>query len=145
MTQIRSLNRVVFAIVLGTMMPGVVGAQGLKYVKAHYTKYEYRIPMRAGEQLSFNPPSGNPDRSAYDEYISNPAKPVPYISGIVTGMKAEYMIADQRFASRRSDVLVYQTGELEQDVTLVGSITVDLVVSTSGTDSDWVLKLIAKS
>ena len=98
--------------------------------------------FRAGEQLSFNPPSGNGNRSSYDEYISNPAKPVPYMSGIVTGMQAEYMIADQRFASRRPDVLVYQTGELEEDVTLAGPIKVDLVVSTSGTDSDWVVKLI---
>ena len=57
-------------------------------------------------------------------------------------MKAEYMIADQRFASRRADVLVYQTGELAEDVTLVGPIEVDLLVSTSGTDSDWVVKLI---
>ena len=64
------------------------------------------------------------------------------MSGIVTGMKAEYMIADQRFVSRRPDVLVYQTGELDEDVTLVGGIEVDLVVSTSGTDSDWVVKLI---
>ena len=64
------------------------------------------------------------------------------MNGILAGMKAEYMIADQRFASRRPDVLVYQTGELEEDVTLVGPIEVDLLVSTSGTDSDWVVKLI---
>jgi putative CocE/NonD family hydrolase len=64
------------------------------------------------------------------------------MNGILAGMKAEYMIADQRFASRRPDVLVYQTGELEEDVTLVGPIEVDLMVSTSGTDSDWVVKLI---
>jgi hypothetical protein len=98
--------------------------------------------FRGGERLSLNPPRGSGNPSDYDEYLSNPAKPVPYISGIVTGMKAEYMIADQRFASRRADVLVYQTGELEEDVTLVGPIKVDLIVSTSGTDSDWVVKLI---
>jgi len=59
-----------------------------------------------------------------------------------TGVTAEYMVADQRFASRRSDVLVYQTDVLEQDVTLTGPVEVDLFVSTSGTDSDWVAKLI---
>ena len=98
--------------------------------------------FHAAEQLSFSPPTGIGDQRPYDEYLSNPSKPVPYMSEIVTGMKAEYMIADQRFASRRPDVLVYQTGELEQDVTLVGPVEVDLVVSTSGTDSDWVVKLI---
>jgi len=98
--------------------------------------------FHAGEQLAFEPPRGKAGRPGYDEYLSNPDKPVPYMNGILAGMKAEYMIADQRFASRRPDVLVYQTGELEEDVTLVGPIEVDLLVSTSGTDSDWVVKLI---
>jgi hypothetical protein len=102
--------------------------------------------FHAGERLAFDPPvrngDKNGDRRDYDQYFSDPNKPVPYMNGILTGMKAEYMIADQRFASRRPDVLVYQTGELEEDVTLVGPIEVDLTVSTSGTDSDWVVKLI---
>ncbi len=98
--------------------------------------------LHAGERLSFDPPTDSGDQNIYDQYISDPAKPVGYMSEIVTGMKAEYMIADQRFASRRSDVLVYRTGELEEDVTLVGPIEVDLIVSTSGTDSDWVVKVI---
>ena len=70
-----------------------------------------------------------------------PRKPVPYMGEIVTGMDADYMIADQRFAARRPDVLVYQTEELAEDVTIAGPIEVDLV-STSGTDSDWIVKLI---
>lgn len=102
--------------------------------------------FHAGERLAFDPPvrngDKNGDRGDYDQYFSDPNKPVPYMNGILTGMKAEYMIADQRFASRRPDVLVYQTEELEEDVTLVGPIEVDLTVSTSGTDSDWVVKLI---
>ena len=102
--------------------------------------------FHAGERLSFDPPARNGDkdgdRQDYDQYFSDPNKPVPYMNGVLEGMKAEYMIADQRFASRRPDVLVYQTGELEEDVTLVGPIEVDLMVSTSGTDSDWVVKLI---
>jgi putative CocE/NonD family hydrolase len=52
------------------------------------------------------------------------------------------MIADQRFATQRSDVLVYRSDELEEDVTIAGPVEVDLFVSTSGTDSDWVVKLI---
>ncbi len=98
--------------------------------------------FHAGERLSFKAPSADADRQAHDAYTSDPAKPVPYMGGIVTGMKAEYMIADQRFAARRPDVLVYRTDPLKEDVTLVGPIEVDLVVSTSGTDSDWVVKLI---
>ena len=57
-------------------------------------------------------------------------------------MSREYMTADQRFAARRPDVLVYQTAVLEDDVTIAGPIDVDLHVSTTGTDSDWVVKLI---
>ncbi|MDP7303494.1 MAG: CocE/NonD family hydrolase [Pirellulaceae bacterium] len=98
--------------------------------------------FHAGEQLSFDPPKGNGDQTVYDQYVSNPSKPIPYMDGVRTGMTAEYLVSDQRFASRRPDVLVYQTGELDEDVTLVGPIEVDLVVSTSGTDSDWVVKLI---
>ncbi len=102
--------------------------------------------FHAGERLSFDPPARNGDKDGdrrdYDQYFSDPNKPVPYMNGVLEGMKAEYMIADQRFASRRPDVLVYQTGELEEDVTLVGPIEVELTVSTSGTDSDWVVKLI---
>ncbi len=97
--------------------------------------------FREAESLSFAPPTMDSSES-YDEYVSNPAKPVPYMSEIVAGMKAEYMIADQRFASRRPDVLVYRTELLEEDVTIAGPIEVELVISTTGTDSDWVVKLI---
>ena len=79
---------------------------------------------------------------SYDEYISDPKKPVPYLDKIVIGMSPEYMVADQRFAGRRPDVLVYQTDVLEEDVTIAGPIQVDLHVSTTGTDSDWIVKLI---
>ena len=80
--------------------------------------------------------------SAFDEYPSDPAKPVPYLDKITIGMAPEYMTADQRHASRRPDVLVYQTEVLDQDTSLAGPIEVELNVSTSGTDSDWVVKLI---
>jgi putative CocE/NonD family hydrolase len=78
----------------------------------------------------------------FDEYISDPAKPVPYIDRIGTIMMPEYMCADQRFAACRPDVLVYEGEPLDREVTLAGPITVDLHVSTSGTDSDWIVKLI---
>lgn len=79
---------------------------------------------------------------AFDEYVSDPAKPVPFIDWTEIGMAAEYMVADQRFATRRPDVLVYQTEILENDLRLAGPIDVDLTVSTTGTDSDWIVKII---
>ena len=82
------------------------------------------------------------DASAYDEYISDPAKPVPYVPEIHSGRTQEYMTDDQRFAARRPDVLVYQTPVLENDMTLAGPIVADLMVSTSGTDADFIVKVI---
>ncbi|HVW02361.1 MAG TPA: CocE/NonD family hydrolase, partial [Planctomycetaceae bacterium] len=81
-------------------------------------------------------------KQAFDEYVSDPAKPVPYLEDISIGMAAEYMVDDQRQASRRPDVLVYQTPVLEEDLTIAGPIEADLFVSTSGTDSDWIVKVI---
>ena len=74
--------------------------------------------------------------------MSDPAKPVPYIGYTAIGMTREYMVDDQRFAATRPDVLVYQTDVLEEDVTFAGPITAMLHVSTTGTDSDFVVKLI---
>jgi hypothetical protein len=84
---------------------------------------------------------GSPADSS-DEFVSDPAKPVPYIGKTGIGMFQEYMTADQRFAASRPDVLVYQTPVLEKDTTLAGPIEVELSVSTTGTDADWVVKLI---
>jgi putative CocE/NonD family hydrolase len=92
--------------------------------------------------LSEQPPAEAGDELAFDEYPSDPARPVPYIDQIGVRVIPEYMVADQRFAARRPDVLVYETEILEDDVTLVGPIVADLRVSTTGTDSDWVVKLI---
>ncbi len=80
--------------------------------------------------------------AGFDEYVSDPARPVPFSTGIAIGMTREYMTADQRFASTRPDVLVYESDVLEEDLTLLGPIDNELVVSTSGTDSDWAVKLI---
>lgn len=80
--------------------------------------------------------------SAFDEYVSDPQKPVPYINGIAIGMTREYMVDDQRFASRRADVLVYATEVLDADVTIAGPIKASLNISTTGTDADFIVKLI---
>ncbi|WP_227544547.1 CocE/NonD family hydrolase [Sapientia aquatica] len=92
-------------------------------------------------ELTWQAPQGTKDTS-YDEYVSDPKKPVPYISYVATGVPQEYMVSDQRFASSRPDVLTYRTEPLEQDVTLAGPVSPKLFVSTTGTDSDWVVKLI---
>jgi putative CocE/NonD family hydrolase len=77
-----------------------------------------------------------------DEFVSDPARPVPYFDRTAIGMEKEYMVADQRFASRRPDVLVYQSDVLTEDVRIAGPVNVRLHVSTTGTDADWVVKLI---
>ncbi len=97
------------------------------------------LQPRAG--VAFEPP-GDRDAKPYDEYVSDPNHPVEYIDKIEIGMTGDYMIQDQRIAARRPDVLVYAGGDLKQDLTITGPIQVRLFVSTSGTDSDWVVKLI---
>src|SRR5262249_61591061 len=83
-------------------------------------------------RLALDPPSGN-SASAFDEYVSDPAKPVPYFDKIGFRMLPDYMVADQRFAARRPDVLVYESDVLEHDVRVAGPLVADLHVSTSGT------------
>jgi putative CocE/NonD family hydrolase len=95
--------------------------------------------LREGGALAWDAPAGE---GAYDEYVSDPAHPVPHIGWISPYMTYEYMTADQRFAATRPDVLVDRTPPLEEDVTLAGPIQVSLHVSTSGTDSDWIVKVI---
>lgn len=79
---------------------------------------------------------------AFDEYPSDPAHPVPFLGGTENTMVIEYMVGDQRHASRRPDVLTYKTPVLDEDTTIAGPIKVTLHVATDGTDSDWVVKLI---
>jgi hypothetical protein len=101
----------------------------------------FSLYFQSQGRLAFDPPMDDGD-AAYDEFISDPAKPVPYIDKIAPRLATEYPTADQRFAARRPDVLVYQTSALAEDVTLAGPISAELHVSTTGTDSDWIVKLI---
>ena len=93
-------------------------------------------------RLTADSPKETSNNDMFDEYPSDPSKPVPYLDKVTIGMAKEYMTADQRHASRRPDVLVYQTEIFETDQTVGGPIQVELNVSTSGTDSDWIVKLI---
>jgi putative CocE/NonD family hydrolase len=89
--------------------------------------------------LAFTAPTAGPQPS---EYVSDPANPVPYLGGVHGSRDSEYMVADQRFAAQRSDVLTFQTEPLPADLTLAGPLTADLFVSTTGTDADFIVKVI---
>jgi putative CocE/NonD family hydrolase len=95
--------------------------------------------FRAGGGLSRAMPSS---AESMDEFISDPATPVPFWNGRDIEMPIEYMTADQRFAEPRPDVLTYRTAPLEEDLVVAGPIRVHLNVSTTGTDADWVVKVI---
>ena len=97
-----------------------------------------------GEQhlLQTDPPHDDSLTNGFDEFPSDPNRPVPFTEKVTMGVPVDFMTADQRFASRRPDVLFYQTEPLENDLTIVGQIQADLTVSTTGTDSDWIVKII---
>ncbi|MFT4032970.1 MAG: CocE/NonD family hydrolase [Siphonobacter sp.] len=100
---------------------------------------ETPIYLQVNGGLSFTKPSVT---NAFTEYVSDPSKPVPYAEGVKSYRTREYMTDDQRFASVRPDVLVFQTDALSDDVTLSGQLMADLQVSLNTTDADFVVKLI---
>ena len=100
-----------------------------------------KLYFHADGKLSFDPPSENSDK-ARDSFISDPNKPVPFSAETRTSQGHLWMVEDQRFASRRPDVLVYQSDILTKDITIAGTINANLYVSTTGTDADWIVKLI---
>ena len=89
--------------------------------------------------LSFDAPTGTDD---FDEYVSDPAKPVPHTSQVVINRDDRYLIQDQRFASSRTDVLVFESEVLPEDRTVTGDLFAHLYVSTTGEDADFIVKLI---
>jgi putative CocE/NonD family hydrolase len=101
-----------------------------------------RLFLREGGRLQFEPPNSSATETHFDEFVSDPGKPVPYSEVITPKMTIEYMVDDQRFASRRPDVLTYQTEAFTEDTVLAGPLEADLWVSTTGTDADWIVKLI---
>jgi len=99
-----------------------------------------RLYLQSGGKLSWEGDSQTTDTFA--EFTSDPSKPVPYTTNITTGWDREYMTQDQRFAARRPDVLVFRSGTLNEDLTIAGPLTAKLWVSTTGSDADWVVKII---
>ena len=109
-----------------------------------------KLFLRDGGRLAFEPPpaaeSGD-GGSIFDEFISDPGRPVPYYRRPISPLYLnsqwpEWLVQDQRFVHLRPDVLSYETESLEQDVDVTGPVLARLFASTSGTDSDWIVKLI---
>jgi putative CocE/NonD family hydrolase len=111
-----------------------------------------RLYLREGNSLAFAPPPAQDGdagarNSGFDEYVSDPARPVPYyprpISPLyVNAQWSEWLVQDQRFAHLRPDVLSFETEPLAQDLDVAGPVVAQLYGSTSGTDCDWIVKLI---
>lgn len=107
-----------------------------------------RLYLRPGGRLAFEPPAGEGARPAeFDEYISDPARPVPYYPRPIAPLYSnrqwtEWLVQDQRFVHMRPDVLSYESEPLAEDVDVAGPVLARLFASTSGTDCDWVVKLI---
>ncbi len=97
------------------------------------------IYLREGGRLDWSKPGSARSTS---QYVSDPSKPVPYTEDVHLGRTREYMTDDQRFASRRPDVLVFQTEVLDKDLTVAGTVVADLLTSISTTDADFVVKVI---
>ena len=97
------------------------------------------IYLQANGKLSW---SSSIDKISFSEYTSDPAKPVPYTEDVHHSRTREYMTDDQRFASRRPDVLSFETDILSEDLVLAGPVLADLLVNISTTDADFVIKII---
>ncbi|MEK7667516.1 MAG: CocE/NonD family hydrolase [Gemmatimonadota bacterium] len=96
--------------------------------------------LRENGALAFEAPTAR--GRLFDEYVSDPAKPVPYTAAVTHWYQGGFMVEDQRFATRRPDVLVYQTPPLASATTVAGPMEVEFTVSTTGTDCDWIVKVI---
>ena len=95
--------------------------------------------LDSGHRLAAAPPAGG---TGYDEYVSDPAHPVPYVPTVPTMVPGDWMAEDQRFTDHRNDVVTYRGEPLAADLTVAGPVSVRLRVSTSGTDADFVAIVI---
>jgi putative CocE/NonD family hydrolase len=116
--------------------------------KNEWTKFDKWPPENTAPQNLYFREDGKASFTAsrmdlnLDEYVSDPMNPVAYTEDVHSRRTVEYMTDDQRFASRRPDVMKYQTDILDNDVTVTGPVTADLFISTTGTDADLIVKLI---
>lgn len=133
----------------GTAQPDMAKATIFETGSNQWKKYsawppkeaeQKKLYFHANGKLSFEAPVTG--EHTYDEYLSDPDKPVPYTKEIRIDRGSDFMYEDQRFAATRPDVLVYQTDVLEKDLIISGNLMADLFVSTTGTDADFVVKVI---
>ena len=117
-----------------------------RYASWPQNKETKNLYLEANGGLDFTAPAGAKGAAAYDEYVSDPAKPVPYIPRPLQfndrSRWTQWLVTDQRGVDGRPDVLTYTTEPLKEPLKIAGVPKVNLVASTSGTDSDWVVKLI---
>lgn len=102
---------------------------------------EKQLYLQVDNKLAFSKPATK-SIMASDSYISDPATPVPYTAEVTLNMPKPFVVEDQRFASQRPDVLVYESDTLTADLTIAGPIEVELYGMTTGTDCDFIVKLI---
>jgi putative CocE/NonD family hydrolase len=108
---------------------------------------EKRLYFQAAGRLAFDPPPPSAE-GVFDSYTSDPANPVPYRPRPVRPMLSSgsgwgtWQLEDQRFVDHRPDVLTWETDPLEGDLVVSGELTANLFAATTGTDSDWIVKLI---
>ena len=102
-----------------------------------------RLYFNEGGKLSFDAPAASA-KTTFDSYVSDPANPVPYRPRPIRLREGwgTWLVEDQRFVHRRPDVLDYATEPLKEDVVVSGKIAAHLFAATTGTDSDWIVKLI---
>lgn len=86
--------------------------------------------------------SRSPETAASETYVSDPRRPVPFTNEVAGSVRATFMVENQRFAWNRSDVMSYEIGPFDKDVSLAGPITADLSVTTNATDADFIVKVI---
>ncbi len=114
--------------------------------KKEWNSYDVWPPKNTEKKSFFltdNGTLGDNSKNGFAQFVSDPKKPVPYSEDIKMEYKLrKYMTDDQRFAARRPDVLVYETPVLTEDMTLTGEILAKLKVATTGTDADWIVKII---
>jgi uncharacterized protein len=107
-----------------------------------------RLYFHAGGKMAFEPPAAAASDSGFDAYVSDPAKPVPYRARPILPLFGRgstwstWLLDDQRFSQDRPDVVAWETAPLEEDVVIAGNIMAHLFASTTGSDADWVVKLI---
>lgn len=112
-----------------------------------WRQFDQWPPREAKQQTAYIAPGGTlssdpPTTSGGDDFISDPKKPVPYTQEITTRWAREYVTEDQRFAAWRPDVLVYRGPELKDPHTIAGPIDVDIWVTSTSSDADWVVKVV---